>query len=57
MTWIEKLREALPNSFYVRYIESTMRQYCPYRFFGGNAPYNNECDARMCVNCWNSEVK
>lgn len=57
MTWIDKLREVLPNSSYVRDIDETIVWLCPYKFFGGNAPNYNGCTAAKCRKCWNSEVE
>lgn len=57
MTWIDKLREVLPNSVYVKSIDETIVTLCPYRFFGKNAPNYNRCFATKCKSCWYSEVK
>lgn len=57
MTWIEKLREVLPNSVYVQNAVKTIITLCPYKFFGCAAPnYDKHCGSD-CRRCWNSEVK
>lgn len=61
MTWIDLLREKLPDSIYVK-SQTIVPAQCPNTLLGGEAPgVNNRCEIvsaidLSCWECWNSEV-
>lgn len=61
-TWLDLLREKLPNSIYT-VDRNQIPNLCPYMLFAGEAPgVNNRCRPRSllgltCWECWNSEAE
>lgn len=56
-TWLDLLREKLPDSEYVR-DHTLYPAECPHGLLGGSAPAcdNDLCRIKLCRECWNSEV-
>lgn len=56
-TWIDLLREKLPDSAYAR-DHNLHPVECPHGLLGGIAPGGDDdvCGIRSCTDCWNSEV-